>query len=470
LPVDIDILPSEIMHRVQEFKRELGPMLSLAGPVVLAEIGWVGMGMVDTMMVGRLSAEAIGAVSIGGMIFLAVAIFGMGLLLGLDTLVSQSFGAGDIEDCHRSLVHGVYLSIFLAVPLTLVIWGIIPFLDEWGIAPEVLVLARPYLRMLTWSLLPLLLYASFRRYLQALDLVTPVMVVLITANGVNALTNWILIFGNLGAPALGVVGAGWATFVSRVYMSVGLLGYIVYHAVRRRTGLFQTTFAFDSARVRRLLGLGAPAAAQITLEMGVFATATALAGKLDSVSLAAHHVALTAASFTFMVPLGVSSAGAVRVGQAMGRGDPKAAGLSGWTALLLGAGFMACAAAAFLLAPGVIVRVFTTDANVITAGVSLLFVAAFFQLFDGVQVVATGILRGVGDTRIPMLSTMLGHWVLGLPIGVSLCFTAGWGVVGLWVGLSTGLIAVGLVLLFVWRWRVHILVRSMPAKPVTSDQ
>jgi MATE family multidrug resistance protein len=445
-------------------KRELWPMLSLAGPVVLAEIGWVGMGTVDTMMVGRLSAEAIGAVSIGGMVFLAVAIFGMGLLLGLDTLTSQSYGAGKIEECHRLLFHGIYLSLILAPLLTGVMLGIIPFLDDWGITPDVLVLTVPYLELVTWSLLPLLLYASFRRYLQALDLVKPVMVVLISANVVNALTNWILIFGNLGAPALGVVGAGWATFVSRVYLSIVLLGYIIYDSKRRRTGLFRASFAFDSARFRRLLALGLPAAAQITLEMGVFAAATALAGKLDSVSLAAHQIALTAASFTFMVPLGISSAGAVRVGQAIGRGDPKTAGRSGWMALLLAAGFMSSASLAFLLVPAVILRIFTIDENVIAAGVSLLFVAAFFQLFDGVQVVATGILRGAGDTRTPMLSALVGHWLLGLPIGVSLCFTAGWGVVGLWIGLSTGLIAVGIVLLFVWIRRVRILVRSTPAQ------
>jgi MATE family multidrug resistance protein len=288
------------------------------------------------------------------------------------------------------------------------------------------------------------------------------MVVLISANVVNAATNWILIFGNWGAPAMGVIGAGWATFVSRVYLSVGLLGYILYDAQRRRTGLFKASFAFDREHFRRLLVLGFPAAAQITLEMGVFAAATALAGKLDSISLAAHQIALTAASFTFMVPLGISSAGAVRVGQAIGRGDPKAAGRSGWTALLLGAGFMSSASLAFLLVPSVILRIFTTEVEVITAGVALLFVAALFQLFDGVQVVATGILRGTGDTRTPMLSTLVGHWLLGLPIGVTLCFGVGWGVVGLWVGLSAGLIAVGIVLLFVWSQRVRILVRSTP--------
>jgi len=277
---------------------------------------------------------------------------------------------------------------------------------------------------------------------------------------VNALVNWLLIFGNLGAPTLGVVGAGWATFISRSYMAGGLFLYILYNDHRRRTGLFRTSFAFDPSRMRELLTLGFPAAAQITLELGVFAVATALAARLDSVSLAAHQIALTAASITFMVPLGVSSAGAVRVGQALGRGEPRAAGHAGWTALILGAGFMGLSALCFLSFRSYILRAFSSDEAVLAAGVSLLFVAAFFQLFDGVQVVATGILRGAGDTRTPMLSNLVGHWFLGLPIGVTLCFMLDWGVVGLWIGLSFGLIGIGIVLLFVWTRRVRHLNRS----------
>ena len=435
-------------------------MLALAVPVVAAELGWVAMGTVDTMMVGRVSAEAIGAVSLGTALFLAVAIFGMGLLLGLDTLVSQAFGAGRIDDCHRCFFQGVYLSLALAPVLMLVVYLLVHMLGAWGTDPEVAALTVPYVEKVTWSLLPLLLYASFRRYLQAMGLVQPVMFVLITANVVNAIVNWLLIFGNWGAPTLGVVGAGWATFISRSYMAGGLFLYILYNDHRRRTGLFSVSFAFDPSRMRELLTLGFPAAAQITLELGVFAVATALAGRLDSVSLAAHQIALTAASITFMVPLGVSSAGAVRVGQALGRGEPRAAGQAGWMALILGAGFMALSALCFLSFRSQILRAFTSDEAVLTAGVSLLFVAAFFQLFDGIQVVATGILRGAGDTRTPMLSNLVGHWFLGLPIGVTLCFILDWGVVGLWIGLSIGLIGVGIVLLFVWTRRVRYLNRS----------
>ena len=436
-------------------------MLKLALPVVAAELGWNAMGMVDTLMVGRVSAESIGAVSLGTALFLVVGIFGIGLLLGMDTLVSQAFGAGKIEECHRSLVQGVYLSFMLAPLLTGVIWSVIPLLSHWGMNPDVFPLTIPYLKAVTWSMLPLLLYATFRRYLQGMGLVKPVMVVLVTANLVNVAANWILVFGNLGAPAMGVEGAGWATCISRVYLAIGLIGYALYHDHVHRTGLLHTSLGIDTGRFRRLLGLGFPAALQITLELGAFAAGTALAGKLDSASIAAHQIAITAASFTFMVPLGVSSAGAVRVGHALGRGDVAGAARAGWIALVIGVGFMACSAIVFLLFPSHILRAFTSDAAVITIGISLLLVAASFQLFDGVQIVATGIMRGSGDTQTPMLVNLVGHWFVGLPVGYTLCFVKGWGVIGLWVGFCVGLVAVSLVLLVAWSRRARSLQREL---------
>jgi MATE family multidrug resistance protein len=204
----------------------------------------------------------------------------------------------------------------------------------------------------------------------------------------------------------------------------------------------------------RLIGLGLPAASQITLEVGVFAAATALAGRLPAAALAAHQIAINIAAFTFMVPLGVGSAGAVRVGQAIGRRDPAGAARAGWTALLFGAGFMTCSAALFLLLPGVLIGAFTADRRVLDVGVSLLMVAALFQLFDGIQAVATGVLRGLGDTRTPMIWNLAGHWFVGLPLGYFLCFTFGLGVIGLWWGLSSGLIICGVSLLIAWSKRI----------------
>lgn len=442
-------------YSVREMKEELGPLLQLAWPVVLSECGWMAMGIVDTMMVGRLGAEAIGAVSVGSIVFFAIAIFGIGLLLGMDTLVSQAFGAGKIRDCHRALFHGVYLSLLLILPLMLAMHGASRSLELWGVHARVRAQAIPYMDVLKWSLLPLLFYASFRRYLQAMNLVKPVLFALLSANLVNAFGNWILIFGNLGAPALGVRGAAWATCISRAYTALFLVAFAVFHDQRRDTGMRQTSAAVEWSFLGRLVSLGLPAALQITLEVGVFAVATVLVAKLSPAALAAHQIALQAASFTFMVPLGVSSAAAVRVGQAVGRHDRQGVARSGWTALLVGTGFMAFAAAAFVLFPGGILRAFTPDSAVIRIGVSLLFIAALFQLFDGLQVVVTGILRGIGDTRTPMLCNLVGHWLVGLPIGYGLCFWGGRGVVGLWIGLSTGLIAVGAVLLYLWTVRVH---------------
>jgi multidrug resistance protein, MATE family len=224
----------------------------------------------------------------------------------------------------------------------------------------------------------------------------------------------------------------------------------------RRPGLFETSLSIEPDWMRRLIGLGFPAAGQVTLEVGVFAAATALAGRLTPIALASHQIALNIAACTFMVPLGLASAGAVRVGQALGRRDPEGAERSGWTALLFGVMFMSCAAAAFMLAPRILIGAFTTDEGVLRVGTSLLFVAAVFQLFDGLQGVATGVLRGLGDTRTAMLWNLFGHWFIGLPFGYTLCFVAGVGVVGLWWGLSVGLMICGVALLVVWIRRIQV--------------
>ena len=425
-------------------------MFALALPVVLAELGWMAMGLVDTLMVGRIGPEAIGAVGLGSTLFMAVAILAMGLLLGLDTLISHAYGAGRIEDCHRWLVHGVALSLLVTPLLTAVLLLMSRSLDAWGLDPTVLALARPYLDVVTWSLLPLLLYASFRRYLQAMGAVRPVMLALLLANVANAIANWALIFGNLGAPALGVEGAAWATVASRIVMAGFLFTVIVLRERGRRPGLFETPLRIERPWMRRLLGLGVPAAMQVTLEVGVFAAATALSGRLTPSALAAHQIALNFVAVTYMVPLGISSAGAVRVGHAVGRGDRDGAASSGWTAIAFGCLFMTAAAIAFVTIPRVLIGFFTSDAGVLRVGVSLHAVAAVFQLFDALQEVSTGVLRGLGDTRMPMLWNLAGHWFIGLPLGYVLCFPLGLGVIGLWWGLSTGLMICGVALLVVW--------------------
>jgi MATE family multidrug resistance protein len=445
-------------------------MIQLAVPVVLAELGWMTMGIVDTLMVGRISPEAIGAVGVGTSLFMGVGVFAMGLLLGLDTLVSQAFGAGKVEECHRWLLHGLALALLLTIPVTLGLFWMAASLDAWGLTPEVHRLTADYLDVVTWSVLPLLLYAAFRRYLQGMGVVRPVMIALFSANIVNVIANAILIFGLLGAPRLGVAGAAWGTVLSRVMMAGFLLVAIVLRERGRRPGLFETPLRIEFAWMKRLFRLGFPAAMQVTLEVGVFAAATALAGRLIPASLAAHQIALNIAAFTFMVPLGVSSAGAVRVGHAVGRRDPHGAAVAGWTAIGIGAAFMTTAALVFILIPRPLIGAFTGDAGVLTIGVSLLAVAAVFQLFDGLQGVATGVLRGLGDTRTPMLWNLAGHWFIGLPLGYTLCFVSGMGVIGLWWGLSAGLIICGIALLTVWTQRIRHLGTRLAPHPQVEEE
>jgi MATE family multidrug resistance protein len=438
------------LHYIAE---EARPMIHLATPIVLAELGWMSMGIVDTMMVGRQasSAVAIGAVSLGSILYYVVAIFGTGLMLGLDTLVSHSYGAGDLEDAHRSLVNGIYLSLGIAPILMACVWLWEPMLRTLDIQQSVLSQTIPYLRALNWSTLPLLFYFVFRRYLQGINLAKPVMFSLLSANLLNVLGNWAFIYGHLGFRAMGTVGSGWATCVGRIYMAAVLLVYCIYYDLRYKTGLRDASRWPHMPRVWKLVSLGFPAATQLGLEVGIFAAATALIGKLGPIPLASHQIALNTASLTYMVPLGIGSAAAVRVGQALGRHDPHGASRAGWTALVLGAAFMTCTALIFWLVPGYIVRIYSPDRILTQAASRLLFVAAFFQLFDGLQAVATGALRGAQDTRTPMICSVVFYWLVGLPLGHFLCFRLGWGASGIWTGLCVALILIGCSLLVLWR-------------------
>ncbi len=431
-------------------------MLKLAWPLAVAELGWEAMHVVDTMMLGRLpdSAVAIGASSIANVLFIAIALFGGGMLFGLDTLVSHSFGGKRLHDCHRSLFAAFNIVLFVSPLLMGALWLCGYWLRGSRVDPAVVAATVPYLHALTWGIPLLLLYFAFRRYLQAMDLVKPITISILTANAVNLLGNWLLIYGHWGFPRMGITGSGWATTISRLYMAGFLLVAIVRHDRGNSTGLWRTPWRADFERCRELLKLGLPAGVHVFLEVAVFAAATVLAGWLGAIPLAAHQIALNTVSSTFMVPLGISAAAAVRVGQALGRRDPAGASHAGWTALAMGTSFMAASALTLFSIPRVIIRIFTPNPDIIQTGVHLLFAAAFFQMFDGIQVVATGALRGTGETRIPMFAAVVCYWLLGLPVGYYLGFTLGWGVLGLWVGLSASLIAMGSYLVLTWRRKV----------------
>jgi MATE family multidrug resistance protein len=429
--------------------------LRLALPLILAEVGWMSMGIVDTIMVGRLpsSAVAIGATGLGQSLYNSVAIFGGGLLLGMDTFVAQAFGREDLDDARHSLVNGLILAFALTPILMLAVSFWPPLMQRFGISVELVEPMRPYLRALNWGTLPLLAYFALRRYLQAVNVAHPIMFALVSANFVNAVGNWALIYGHLGFRAIGIPGSGWSTCMARVYMALCLAITVLWVESKRLLPGWWGMLRIDLRRMLALLTLGAPAATQILFEIGAFGAATALCARLGPVALAGHEIALNCAALTFMVPLGISSAAAVRVGQQIGRCDPDGARRAGWSAIMIGVGFMACSGTVFVSIPKLIARLFTPNPAVIQVGAQLLLVAAAFQLFDGLQTVATGALRGAGDTRTPMLANFVAYWLMGLPFGYVLCFKFGWGALGIWIGLCGGLMIIGLALLIAWQKR-----------------
>ena len=422
-------------------------MLRIAAPLAFAELGWMLMSVVDNIMVGHLpdSAVAIGAASVGGALFSAFAIFGIGLMAGLDTLISHAHGANAQNEAHVTLASGTVMALVLSGPIALCILGLTPLLGLIGVPPEIRSPAAGFIRVLVWSMPLLFIYTTFRRYLQGIHHVKPVPFALISANLVNVLGNWALIYGHWGAPAMGIRGSALSTVLARVYLA----GVMVVAVHRRDPAAFRAPrVRWD--RISRLLRLGFPAALTTGFEVGIFNATTAVVAKLGPVSLAAHTIALNAASVTFMVPLGISSAAAVSVGRAMGAKDLRGASRAGWTAIGLGLAFEVCSALTFLLFARAIARAYTRDAAVISLSINLLWIAAAFQLFDGAQTVTTGALRGLGDTRTPMVWNFVCYWVIGLPLGYWLAFALGWGAAGFWWELCLALMAIGIGLITAW--------------------
>jgi multidrug resistance protein, MATE family len=441
-------------------RKEIAPMLRLALPLVMAELGWMSMGVVDTVMVGHLPhpAVTISAVALGQVLYNTLA-FGIGgVLLGLDTYISQAHGAGEWDDANKWLLSGVVLAGLLSAVLMGVVWVGPVAMVHLPVDREVMRQAIAFLWALNWGTLPLFLYMTFRRYLQAFNHVRPIAAAVVTSNLVNAGLDWLFLFGHrfhvgawsVGIPAWGVVGAAWSTTLARVYLAM-FVGAAVWWVDRRHGyGLRAAERALDWTRVRRLVRLGAPVGAGIFVEISIFAAVTALIGVMGTVPLAGHEIALNCVAFTFMVPFAISAAASVRVGQAVGRGSASDARAAGWTAIGFGSGFMLCMSALLLAVPGTIARGFTRDPAVIAAAVPLLLVGAAFQFFDGVQITATGALRGAGNTHAGLYVQLTGYWVIGLPIGWWLGFGRKMGAVGLWIGLAAGLMFAGVALITVW--------------------
>jgi MATE family multidrug resistance protein len=432
-------------------RSSMRPLIALATPIAFSHMANAFMQLVDTYFVGKISPEALGGVSLGSGIFSILMMVGIGVLLGLDYRISHAYGAKKYDDCQKYLVHGFYLAVFFALPLIAILYGVSYHFQDLGIQAAVAVQAGDYTRTLAISMLPFLLFSACRQYLQATGTAGPILATYIFANFINALGNWVFIEGHWGVPAMGVAGSGVSTTVARTLMFAMILGYTLWRNHRLDFSMRRAGLKFEQAIAKHLLGLGLPASGQLILEIGVFVAATFLIGRLGPIALAAHQIVLQIAGFTFMMPMGISAAAAVVVGQQLGAGSPKNAIRQGWLAIGLGAVIMAVSAITLFAFNHIILGIFTSSEEVLTIARNLLLLATFFQIFDGIQVVAIGTLRGAASTRASMISNLVGHWFIGLPIGAFLCFKMGWGAAGIWTGLTTGLAVVSVVLLVVWK-------------------
>jgi len=432
------------------WRAELRATLVLALPIVGSQLAHVSLGFVDTIMIGRLGSRSLAAGALGNSLFFPLALVGMAMLSAASPMVAQAFGSGRRQAAGEAARQGIWLAAALTVPAFLLLWNAAPLLRRLGQEPDVVAATGSFLRPLACGFFPFLAFYALRYFVEAVERPRWVTAIAVGGAALNVLGNYALMYGRLGFPALGLVGSGITTAI--VYWSM-LLALALH--VRRDPDLAPYRVLElgrpDPRQLRELVRIGWPLGLMQGLETTLFAATAILMGTLGAGILAAHQIALQCAAFTFMVPVGISLATGVRVGHAVGRDDPGGVRRAGWSGIGLGAAFMAAAAAAFLLLPRPIVGLYLdlddpANRAVVELAVTLLGIAALFQVFDGIQVTAAGALRGLKDTRAPMLLALLAYWGIGLPTGWLLAFGLGRGGPGLWTGLVLGLAAAAALL------------------------
>jgi MATE family multidrug resistance protein len=420
----------------------------MAAPVVVSQVSMMLMGFVDTIMVGHVSPLDLGAVAIGNTYAFAFLIIGLGTLIGLDPLVSQAFGAGHPRDCGETYQRGLVLALVLTLPTLIVFAFAEPALLALGEPPALSARGASYVHALMPGILPFYVFVATRQFIQGLGLMRPAMVVGLAANVVNAVANWVLIWGHLGFPALGSTGSGLATSFARFFLAAAILVYVARSPALKPYPWRPTRAAFALRPLIALFRGSFTVGLQYGVEVWAFSAITMMMGWLGTTELGGHQITLNLLALAFMVPVGIANAASVRVGHAIGRDDSPGARRAAKAALILVLCTATISAALFSLFPGPIARLYTPDASVIDMAVLLLPLAALSQFADGLQSVGFGILRGAGDTRLPFIFNVVGYWVIGLPIGYLWTFHAHGGPKALWWGISIGLafVAIGIVL------------------------
>jgi MATE family multidrug resistance protein len=437
--------------------------LALAWPLILTNIAQALIHATDVVLLGWAGPRTLAAGTLGVNIYYAFLIFGMGLVMAAAPMIAKELGARrhSVRDVRRTVRQAMWAATAVAAPVWLVLWNTKVLMIAIGQDPELAQDAQTFVRALQWGLLPYLFYLILRSFISALEKPLWSLLVGLVAVIFNGVVNYGLIFGKLGLPELGLLGAGIGSALANLLMFLGMALVVTRHRQFRRYRLFGRFWAADWTRFREVWRLGLPVAVTLGLEITIFNAAVFLMGLIGTAAIAAHAIAIQIAALTFMVPMGLAQAVTVRVGLAYGRRDKSGIARAGWTAFAMGVGFMSLMALLILAMPHRLVTIFLDPADpangpVIATAISFLFVAALFQVFDGAQAVGAGMLRGLHDTRVPMLYAAFGYWVIGLATGVGLGFGLGWEGVGIWVGLASGLAAVSVLMILRWSRRERL--------------
>ncbi len=452
------------LDRQHSIAMELRRLVQLGAPVALTQLGMMSLGVVDMLMVGQLGVHELDAVALGNIWVFGTFVFGMGLVFGLDPIITQAHGAGDGKRVGLALQQGILIAAVASLPQALAWQGTGTVMVLFGQDPELAEAAHRYVTTQTVSIPAFLMFIALRQYLQGRGIVMPSLIVIIIANGFNVIANWALIFGHLGFPALGLEGAAMATAATRLFQLGVLVALVRFARLHEGAWLSWSWRSLHWADILQIVKYGVPVSLQYGLEMWAFQFSTLMAGWLGEAELAAHSIALNMAALAFMLPLGISLGAATRVGNLLGAGKPSAAQQSAFIALGLGGAVMVVSALVFVTLRSVLPGLYTDDAHVIALAATILPIVAAFQLFDGVQVVGGAILRGMGNTVPAAVFNLVGYYILGLPLAAWLVFANDWGVAGLWVGLAIGLAVVAAALV---GW---ISFRGPAKVSVTSEQ
>ena len=423
-------------------RQETRTLVRLSLPVMGAQIGSMMMGLVDTAMLGRVSVDALAAASIGNTWVYLTLLTCNGLLMGMDPIVSHAHGRGDGRTAGIALQRGLVLAVLLSLVLTVLWTATGPLLRLLGQEERLAAAAHDYVRVQIPTILFFVAFTALRQQLQGREIMRPAMWATLIANVSNAFLDWVLIFGKLGFPEMGLVGAGIATAINRALMFALLIWLVRIGGLLEGAWVPWSRDAFDRRGLLHILALGLPVAIQIALEVMAFSGSTLIAGWIGATAVAAHQVTLNCAAFSFMMPLGISQAAATRGGNLLGRREHGPAQRAAWVALAMGAGVMSLWALVFVVGREQLPRLLTTQPEVIALAATIFPIAAAFQIFDGTQVVGCGVLRGMGRTRPVAWFNLAGYWILGLPLGVWLALRQDFGLAGIWWGLCLGLAVV----------------------------